>query len=190
MRYSLLLSLAFTAGVSCSVSSSAPSSTPASTSSPYGYNGELPNSLYPNTSLYYSPPCRLGAEGCIPNEFIRQGDLPYNGAYEWHKTNISECQPSYIFQFPDYSYNATTQSCHTYDWIVIDEVNGMYVNDTATKTDKMFDKILVIVMENQIYSWDINEYAVWRDIAEQGLLLTNYYGCTHESTPNYVWYVE
>src|SRR5256885_14233005 len=53
------------------------------------------------------------------------------------------------------------------------------------KMSKVFDRILIIVYENQLQSNGLeNDYM--RKLAARGALMSNYFGVAHPSQPNYV----
>jgi hypothetical protein len=66
----------------------------------------------------------------------------------------------------------------------------MFVIAVANASDRpqsspTFDKILVVVLENQEF-WISNLNKDFTELAKKGLLLTNYIATTHPSQPNYI----
>lgn len=92
--------------------------------------------------------------------------------------------PTYVFTVN--TSVTSTSGGTTYPYILINPANGASIDYTPRRTANTgtFQKILIIWMENQDWTWTESD-SNWRQVSELGLTMTNYSAITHPSEPNY-----
>ncbi|KFZ02186.1 hypothetical protein V501_09630 [Pseudogymnoascus sp. VKM F-4519 (FW-2642)] len=121
----------------------------------------------------------------------------YGGYYSWAVNNNTVGINNNTAQTDPLGIPNTPADNTVYPFFVINEgtpkkVSPAKANDDDAHRqhihgdgDRKFKKILHVIFENEVYGWTMAD-KWWKLLAKRGRLLTNSYGITHPSLPNYL----